>query len=376
METTAPKVSVLMSVYNGADYLQEAIDSILGQTFADFEFIIFDDCSTDESPAILIRNAEQDARIVVVKNPENLGLTKSLNKGLQMAKGQYIARQDADDVSLPQRFEKLVEVLDADSACVLASCNFRTIDQHGNFIREVRRDCSPELVAWHLLFQNRIAGHSQVMFRRDTALEVGSYDENCRYSQDYELWSRLTQVGKITILPGLYLDRRIHDQCVSSTKRGQQEAISLSTTQKSISKVIKQEISMEQAKTLRQFWKGYFWYHDFPPASQASFIHSYLKTILREFVAQNEQRYEGIPLSETIQGVIDKQFLLWLSSPLTSRHSVWSKLQISRYCFTRKPVGTLKSWLTWLVRLPYDTALSVGNKLAAKRQSFQELASN
>ncbi|PSO83704.1 MAG: hypothetical protein BRC41_11810, partial [Cyanobacteria bacterium QH_9_48_43] len=100
------KISVVMPVYNGANYIREAVESILNQTFTDFEFIVIDDCSTDRSWEILTKYANQDQRVKLFKNEENLGVTKSLNKGLKLAQGDYIARQDADDVSLPERFEK------------------------------------------------------------------------------------------------------------------------------------------------------------------------------------------------------------------------------------------------------------------------------
>ena len=106
----APKVSVVMSVYNGERYLREAVDSILGQTFGAFEFVIVDDASTDETPLIL--SGYTDPRIVFLRNDENLGLTRSLNVGLKMACGEYIARQDADDISLPNRLERQVGLLD------------------------------------------------------------------------------------------------------------------------------------------------------------------------------------------------------------------------------------------------------------------------
>jgi len=105
-----PKISVIMSVYNGEKYLREAIESILNQTFRDFEFIIINDGSTDKTSEIL--SSYNDPRIVIINNKRNIGLTKSLNKGLKMVKGEYIARQDADDVSLPERLERMVNFLD------------------------------------------------------------------------------------------------------------------------------------------------------------------------------------------------------------------------------------------------------------------------
>ena len=103
-----PKVSVVMSAYNGERYLREAVESILNQTFNDFEFIIIDDGSTNSTGQILSSYAAQDPRIVLIRNRENIGLTKSLNKGLALARGEYIARMDADDVSLPNRFSEQV----------------------------------------------------------------------------------------------------------------------------------------------------------------------------------------------------------------------------------------------------------------------------
>jgi len=105
-----PKISVIMSVYNGEKYLGEAIDSVLGQTFTDFDFIIVNDGSTDGSPGII--QSYRDERIRVINNEKNIGLTKSLNKAIKESGGEYIARQDADDISLPERFEEQVWFLE------------------------------------------------------------------------------------------------------------------------------------------------------------------------------------------------------------------------------------------------------------------------
>src|SRR6478609_8869067 len=116
-----PKVSVIMSVYNGARYLKEAVDSILGQTFTDFEFLIVDDCSNDNSPHILKEYAEKDKRIRLIANEFNLGLTKNLNKMITESKGEYLARFDCDDVSLPNRFAAQVNYLDEHKNVALVS---------------------------------------------------------------------------------------------------------------------------------------------------------------------------------------------------------------------------------------------------------------
>ena len=108
---TSPRVTVLLSVYNGERFLAEAIDSILCQSYKDYEFIIIDDASTDSTPEILKRYARKDSRIKIVTNPVNLRLAASLNKGISLASGELIARMDADDVSLPDRLEKQVDLI-------------------------------------------------------------------------------------------------------------------------------------------------------------------------------------------------------------------------------------------------------------------------
>ena len=110
---TSPRVSVVMSVYNGERYLAEAIDSILGQSMSDLEFIVIDDGSTDGTPRILEKYTARDERVWVVRNERNLGLTRSLNRCLSLARGEYFARQDADDISLPERLALQVQLLDA-----------------------------------------------------------------------------------------------------------------------------------------------------------------------------------------------------------------------------------------------------------------------
>ena len=127
----APKVSVVMCVHNGERYLYEALESVLNQTFEDFEFIIVDDASADNTPAILKEYAAQDGRIRLMRNAHNLGLTRSLNKALRLAKGEYIARQDADDISLPQRLEKQVEFLNSNSRTAVVGSWTEVIDEYG-----------------------------------------------------------------------------------------------------------------------------------------------------------------------------------------------------------------------------------------------------
>ncbi|HIK16969.1 MAG TPA: glycosyltransferase [Leptolyngbyaceae cyanobacterium M33_DOE_097] len=374
------KVSVLMSVYNGEEYLQESIDSILNQTFSDFEFLIIDDCSTDNTWQILSQYREKDPRIVLVKNSENLGLTKSLNKGLKLAQGQYIARQDADDISFPQRFEKEVRVLDEQADCVLVSCNIQLIQGRDQKVIEVmHRSCSPELVNWYLLFYNHVAGHSQVMYRRNDAIALGGYSEQWLYSEDYELWCRFAKSKKkLVILPEVLLTYRQHNQSISAQKAKKQEAYVTSLVQENIEQLTHAKLKPEEIRVLVGFWKATLKivsgdaYRRFPEATQAEWLHQQLIEIKQSFVREYSST-SGVDLEAQINRAIGKQFLAWLQSPLTSRHSIWSKIQISRYVFLWSPLNVPKGWLIWFLRFPSDSATSIFRKLQSLGQETKKL---
>lgn len=209
-----PKISVLMAVFNGERYLIEAIDSILGQTFTDFEFIIIDDCSTDNTSIIL--KSYQDDRIKVFRNEKNIGLTKSLNFGLTVTKGEYIARQDADDVSHPERLQLQFDFLCHNKDVVLLGTQARSINEFGSlsYFPDVK-PLSYEAVKYQLFFGNPFI-HSTVMFRADIIKSVfGGYNESFRLSQDIELWSRIIHKYKCMNLRTVCLDFRQNPNSVS-----------------------------------------------------------------------------------------------------------------------------------------------------------------
>ncbi|BAZ68343.1 MAG: glycosyltransferase [Pelatocladus maniniholoensis HA4357-MV3] len=346
-----PKISVVMSVYNGGQYLQESIESILNQTFTNFEFIVIDDGSIDSSWEILTRYAKEDQRIKLFKNEENLGLTKSLNKGLKLAQGEYIARQDADDVSLPERFEKQVKFLDQSPEVVLVSCNIEWIDPEGRFLGKQPRDCDRDLVAWYLLFYNHLAGHSQVMFRQKPVRNLGGYCENYRYSQDYELWSRLIQVSDIVILSDALLQQRRHDKSISSAKKLDQDTYSLTNSKRNIKQLLGEELSLEEVDELRGFWLGHWCSSLFPSSQNVSSINSRLKEIYQVFVLQSAQHNRcNSDLSLRLRVRIAQQFGFWIRS-LSIRRELISKFQISLYVLVWYPPALLDCWLKEIKRL-------------------------
>jgi len=188
-----PKISVIMSVYDGEKYLDESIQSILNQTFKDFEFIIINDCSTDNSLYIIKQYAKNDKRIVLIQNEENIGLTKSLNKGLKIAKGKYIARMDADDVALSERFNKQYNYLEKNKNVFLLGTSAMMIDEDGNRSIKITAITQEKKIYSRLRKKNTII-HSSIMFRNDFEL---FYRENFKYAQDYDLYLRVLSEGKI-----------------------------------------------------------------------------------------------------------------------------------------------------------------------------------
>ena len=188
------KISVVMAAYNAEKYLKEAMDSILGQTYDDFELIVIDDKSSDASGQILKDYAARDSRVVVLENQENMGLTKSLNKGLRVAKGEYIARMDADDISVPDRFEKQVAFLDSHPDHSFVSCIGRYIDEDG---KEEQLRLFPETNEEIYAMMPKVDAvmHPGVMFRREDIRKIGDYCEDFRVVQDYDLWFRGMAAG-------------------------------------------------------------------------------------------------------------------------------------------------------------------------------------
>ena len=217
-----PKVTVLMSVYNGEKYLSEAVESILAQTFRDFEFLIIDDGSTDSSPEMLSGYASRDSRVRIVRNDENVGLTRSLNKGLGLSRGEYIARMDADDVACPDRLACQVEYLDKKPDIAAVGAGIEIIDEDSQVIgRRLPKDNSVFLKR-NLILKNSVFAHSSVMFRREVVVQAGGYDDNYRYAQDYDLWSRLGKKYEFGALERVLLKWRSVSSNISTSKRTEQ----------------------------------------------------------------------------------------------------------------------------------------------------------
>ncbi len=217
-----PAVTVLMGVHNGEQFLRATLASIAAQTFTDYEFLIVDDASSDGSPAILVDAAGTDPRIRILTNKTNIGLTRSLNRGLDEARGDYIARIDADDVCLPQRLAVQHDFMESHPAEVGVTSGFEMIDGHGRSMRTVTEPLDDWQVRW-LLGWNPPAPHPTFFFRRcpDGKAPI-RYDEQFRTAQDFDLWGRLATYGPTRRLPQTLIQYRRHEGAITHAKRHEQ----------------------------------------------------------------------------------------------------------------------------------------------------------
>lgn len=209
-----------MSVYNGLPYLQEAVDSILSQDYDDFEFVVIDDGSSDATWQVLTEYATQDERMVLLQNPQNIGYTRSLNRGIEIARGELIARQDADDVSFPGRLGRQVSFLRDHPQVGLVGALPQFIDQEGQLIAV---SSYPLVTEDHdikrtLLVSNCIR-HGSIMLRRRLLEIVGMYDPRLEPSEDYDLWLRLAEVTALANLPEPLYKYREHAGSESNKRR-------------------------------------------------------------------------------------------------------------------------------------------------------------
>ncbi len=251
MNSQTPLVTVLMPVYNGSRYLDEAIESILNQTFMDFEFLIIDDGSTDDS--IKIIRSYRDSRIRLVENENNLGQSTSLNKGINLALGEYIARMDQDDISLPERLEEQINYFKNHTDISVLGTWWKAIeDGEGNKIyKELRLPEDPDTCAfWMYFYGNQPIAHPCSMFKKNEIKELGGYNEYYKVAQDLELWLRaLLNKLKFANVPKFLFHYRLHQNQGSKSVQAETEHnIALA---KFLTSVINRSIDINQSARYR-----------------------------------------------------------------------------------------------------------------------------
>jgi len=208
-----PELSIIMSVYNDSKYLGSAIDSILNQSYTDFEFIIINDGSTDDSLAVINRYASRDNRIKSI-DQENIGLTRSLNKGIIMSTGRYIARMDSDDISNPERLKIQVQFLKNNTDYALVGTNVVKIDTDGRDISINRTKYHHKAIIATLKNRNCFV-HGSVVINKSLLDGELRYDEKFRYAQDYKLWTEIASKYKVANLKNALYKLRIHEKSIS-----------------------------------------------------------------------------------------------------------------------------------------------------------------
>ncbi len=215
-----------MSIHNGQAFLDQAARSILDQDLAELELIAVDDGSTDRTWRMLEALADRDRRVAPLRNPANLGLTASLNRGLALARGQYLARQDVDDLSLPGRLSRQAAFLDSHPGVVLLGADIEVVDERGRPSGEIgRRPRSDAAIRRYQLVNNAFF-HSTVMLRRAALADHGlAYDESLAYAQDFDLWSRLLEHGQGANLAAPLVRFRRHAGQLSEVAWAAQQAV-------------------------------------------------------------------------------------------------------------------------------------------------------
>jgi hypothetical protein len=251
MSEAPPTVTVLMPVFDAAAHLRQAIDSVLAQTFEDFELLVMDDGSTDGS-ADLVRGYA-DARIRLERHDRNRGVVATLNAGIARARGRYIARMDADDVCLPTRLEEQVDHLDSHPEIAGVSAAFETVDAAGCPLpidHGLRRPVGPALVRWSFHFGSFFC-HPAAMLRRQIFDSVGGYDPAFPHAEDYDLWLRVVEKHALDNLPRTLLRLRWHGENVSVQHRETQQAGARRALARSLRALLGEDVAETPIRILR-----------------------------------------------------------------------------------------------------------------------------
>lgn len=220
-EARVPRVSVVMSVFNDAERLEAAVSSILKQTFLDLELIVVDDGSSDGSGVLLDRLADSDPRLRAV-HQENSGLTRALIRGCNEARGEFIARQDSDDWSHPQRIAEQATLIESDDSIGFVSCATQYVGPRGEPLLEIFRSTDPEEATRGLRVRREgPPAHGSVLFRRSLYESVGGYRWQFYFAQDSDLWLRMVERARIAYLPSI---RYVHLRETGGTSGAQRPA--------------------------------------------------------------------------------------------------------------------------------------------------------
>jgi len=269
-----PKITAMVAIYNGEKYLPQCLDSLIRQSFTNFEALLIDDGSTDKSLEICTKYVSQDSRFRLIKFKKNRGLTYARHVGLKEARGEYVAILDADDISLPKRFAWQASYLASHPETVLLGGYYGIITEAGKIKRRCKRVPLSDLeIRWRLTFGNCLI-HSTVMYRKQAAIDCGGYDLAILHGEDIELHAKLLAAGKVAAIPKNLCLWRTHQQ--SMTKQFAQDNLDkyyFLVVQRTMQSLVKKNIPFEVAAAI--------YFNTKNPAGDSSFLIHGL-TILKE----------------------------------------------------------------------------------------------
>lgn len=225
MDTT-PKISVIMPVYNAEKYIKDSIDSILSQTFVDFEFIIIDDCSSDTCWKIIQEHTGLDNRIVPIRNDVNLKISKTLNRGINVARGKYICRMDADDWSYPDRLEKQYDFMEKNPDVVISGGTMEICDENMKIIGIRKYNLTDKKIREKLFYYSPFC-HGSTICKLDYMKLIKGYNEYLHDAEDYDMYFRICLFGKFANISDIIYRMRTNPKGVSVLKSKRQERLTL-----------------------------------------------------------------------------------------------------------------------------------------------------
>lgn len=234
-----PSVSIVMPVYNAEKFLAQSIDSILSQSFSDFEFLIFNDGSTDRCEEIVL--SYSDERIRYFGDHVNKGYVVRLNEGIRAARGKYFARMDSDDIAAKDRLEVQIGLMEENPDISVCGSWYQLLSESGRKLEVIRKYSSDRLIRFKLLFSNPLC-HPSVVIRREALEFIGSYDPEKQPAEDYDLWTKMANKYRFVNVPASLLMYRVHNQSVSSLFAPAQHAHAMASRSQYILKVTGLEI--------------------------------------------------------------------------------------------------------------------------------------
>lgn len=244
-----PKVSVIMPVFNGEEFLAEAIESILDQTLGDLELIVMSEHGTNEESLAIVEQFK-DPRIRHVRNETRLGLIASLNEGIRLSRGKYIARMDSDDVSLPSRLEEQLRFMESNPKVGVVGTRVRYIDEDGKKGAVPRYFWRPGAVRWDMMFNSPIP-HPSAFMRRELVVSLRGYDPSAYLIEDYDLWIRMSHEALIANLKDELVLIRKHGTNITVEKREEQNRRATQRAREEMSRILGEEVSEEIAHLMR-----------------------------------------------------------------------------------------------------------------------------